>query len=126
MFKVINWFWFFYWILIIVSFVCAAEIASQNQINKYPTLKLYRYGISVKKEYRGARSAEAFVNYIKEQLNSPLKFAQSLDELNKYLIESTKRTIVGYFADMHNENYKVYLKLSSILRDSCNFVAGVG
>ena len=80
----------------------------------------------MKKEYRGARSAEAFVNYIKEQLNSPLKVGQSFDELSKHLIESTKRTIIGYFADTNNENYKVYLKLSSILRDSCGFVAGVG
>lgn len=30
-------------------------LAQSNQINKYPTLKLYRHGIALKKEFRGAR-----------------------------------------------------------------------
>jgi endoplasmic reticulum resident protein 44 len=53
-------------------FVLAA-IAARYQINKYPTLKLYRYGALSKREYRGARTAEAFIEFLKDQLKSPIK-----------------------------------------------------
>ena len=32
-----------------------AQVASSNQVSKYPTLKIYRHGVMAKKEYRGAR-----------------------------------------------------------------------
>ena len=41
-----------------IIFLKIGTLAAQNQVNKYPTLKLFRYGTPVKKEYRGAR----FVN----------------------------------------------------------------
>lgn len=103
-----------------------AVIASQNQVNKYPTLKLYRHGVAVKKEYRGARAVEPFVQFIREQLASALKVVRSSPEFKVGLSEFKKRVIMGFFADQESENYKTFAKLASILRDSCNFIAGVG
>jgi hypothetical protein len=87
-------------------------LATKNSINKYPTLKLYRYGIAVKREYRGARfvvivivivvviitillfkklisfffffnrNVDAFVSFVREQLNDSVKVANSYGELN--------------------------------------------
>ena len=37
-----------------------AELAQKYRISKYPTIKVFRYGIEMKKEYRGTRSPEEF------------------------------------------------------------------
>jgi len=105
---------------------CDSEgaLSSKNNVNKYPTLKLFRHGVALKKEYRGARSVEAFTNFIRDQIADPLKVVEAIPDL--FNIETKKRTIIGYFANQNSENYKAYSKLSSILRDSCNFVAAVG
>lgn len=64
-----------------------ATIAQKNQINKYPTLKLYRHGLPIKKEFRGARTVEAFISFIKEQLVNPLKITKSYSEYSVALME---------------------------------------
>lgn len=102
------------------------QLASSNNINKYPTLKLYRYGVAVKKEFRGARTVEAFISFIKEQITNPVKVAKSNIELSQSVTDLKKRMILGYFESEESENFKVFTKLASMLRDSCAFVAGVG
>jgi len=99
-------------------------IAAQNGINKYPTLKIYRYGVLVKKEYRGARTVEAFISYIKDQLTSKLKIVESAVELQ--LLHEQTPGILGYFENKESENYKNFLKLANILRDRVEFVAAIG
>ena len=107
---------------------CDSEttIATQNHVNKYPTLKLYRYGVATKKEYRGARSVEAFISFVKEQAASKLKIVRDSSQLAQAMLDSKKRTIVGFFHDEQNQHYQNFNKLSNLLRDSCNFIAGVG
>ena len=51
-----------------------------NGISKYPTLKIYRSGVLVKKEYRGARTVAAFENFIKDQLESKVKVVESVPD----------------------------------------------
>jgi hypothetical protein len=58
-----------------------AAVSQRYQVSKYPTLKLIRNGVPVKKEYRGARTSEAFLDYIRKQLENPLKEFTSLQEL---------------------------------------------
>ncbi|KAF4533117.1 hypothetical protein B566_EDAN003837 [Ephemera danica] len=48
-------------------------IATRYHITKYPTLKVFRNGQVTKREYRGQRSAEALLNYVKKQLEDPIK-----------------------------------------------------
>ena len=59
----------------------AANIAQKYHVNKYPTMKLFRGGQLVKREYRGQRSAESLANFIKDQLKDPIKEFHSLDEV---------------------------------------------
>ncbi len=105
---------------------CDSEtaFAQKNQISKYPTLKLFRYGVPLKKEYRGARSVDSFVSFIKEQLASPIKQVQQLNDINTQ--ESRKGTIIGYFENEESDSFKTFSKMANILRDSCEFIAGVG
>lgn len=52
-------------------------------ISKYPTLKLFRNGHIVKKEYRGQRSVSALTEYIQGQLQDTVKKHTSMDELDE-------------------------------------------
>lgn len=99
-------------------------IAAMNGISKYPTLKIYRSGVLVKKEYRGARTVEAFENFIKDQLESKVKVVESVPDF--LALRDTKPTIVGYFENKESENFKMFMKMSNILRDRAEFLAAIG
>lgn len=63
------------------DFTVSAGIAAQYHVSKYPTLKMFRYGSSAKREYRGQRSTDAIANFIREQLKNPITSITNLDEL---------------------------------------------
>lgn len=68
-------------------------VATRFHITKYPTLKIIRNGQPAKKEYRGQRSAEAFLSFVKQQLEDSVKEFKSLQELTK--LETDKRLVIG-------------------------------
>ena len=75
--------------MLFFSFVFSVTIASQYRISKYPTLKLFRNGQMVKKEYRGQRSAEALANFIREELKDPVIEHSTLDEFDELDVRYT-------------------------------------
>lgn len=68
-------------------------VATRFHITKYPTLKVIRNGQPAKREYRGQRSTEAFVSFIKQQLEDPIKEFKQLSELTQ--LETNKQLIIG-------------------------------
>lgn len=100
------------------------EIASQFHITKYPTLKIIRNGQVAKREYRGQRSSEAFVSYIKGQLEDPIKEFSSLEELLK--LDTNKRIIIGYFDAKDQKEYDTLRKVATNLKEDCQFHVGFG
>lgn len=102
-----------------------AGIAVQYHVSKYPTLKMFRYGSSAKREYRGQRSTDAIANFIREQLKSPIASITNLDELGG--LDWKKRHIIGYFDSEDSHDFKsVFRKVASILRDDCQFHSATG
>ncbi|XP_033728307.1 endoplasmic reticulum resident protein 44-like [Pecten maximus] len=101
-----------------------STIAAENHISKYPTLKLYRNGQVMKKEYRGSRSADALANYIRDQLKDPIQQHTTLQSLDE--IDDKQRHVIGYFGHQENEAYKAYLRVATTLRNECNFHAALG
>ena len=101
-----------------------ASIGTRFHISKYPTLKAVRNGQLFKKEYRGQRSAEAFANFIKEQLLSPITEFTSLKEVET--TDEKKRTVIGYFETRESVEYQNFMKAAAILKDDCVFHAGFG
>ncbi|KAK6961137.1 endoplasmic reticulum resident protein 44 [Biomphalaria glabrata] len=99
-------------------------IAGRYRINKYPTLKLFRGGNIVKKEYRGQRSVEALVQFAHEQAKDPVHEVTSLDALNE--IDGKKPHIIGYFESKTSDNYRLFARAANIMRDDCEFLAAVG
>ena len=102
-----------------------ASIGTRFHISKYPTLKAVRNGQLFKKEYRGQRSAEAFAQFVREQLIDPVKEFATLPDMHK-AIEEKKRSMIGYFETRESEEYKNFAKVAAVLKDDCNFHAGFG
>jgi|UniRef100_A0AC35GKW6 endoplasmic reticulum resident protein 44 len=100
-------------------------LAQKFHVNKYPTLKLFRFGEPIKREYRGQRSMEALVEFVTKQVESTVHHFNSKEDLDKQ-IDNSKRNIIGYFAQPSGEEYTNFQKLASALRDDCVFWMGTG
>lgn len=103
-----------------------ATIAQKYHVNKYPTIKLFRFGELIKKEYRAQRSVEAIEQYVRKQLESPIQQFTSKDDLNTR-IDNSKRNVIAYFSNtMILPAYSNFYKAASSLRDECVFWLGTG
>ncbi|KAM7383523.1 hypothetical protein PAMP_003169 [Pampus punctatissimus] len=98
-----------------------SDIAQRYRITKYPTLKLFRNGMMMKREYRGQRSVAAIADFIRQQQVDPVKEIHSMEEVNT--LDRSKRNIIGYFNQKDSDNYHTYEKVANILRDDCMFLA---
>lgn len=105
---------------------CDAEnsVASRFQISKYPTLKVIRNGQPTKREYRGQRSADAFHEFVKKQLEDPIKEFHNLKDLEQ--LDSKKRIIVGYFDRRDQPEYNNFRRVATNLKEDCQFHVGFG
>jgi endoplasmic reticulum resident protein 44 len=77
-----------------------------------------------KKEYRGARSAEAFVEFAKKQLEDPIKEFGSLKDLDT--LDEKKRIIIGYFDRRDMDEYQTFRRVATNLKEDCQFHVGFG
>lgn len=100
------------------------SISSRFHITKYPTLKVVRNGQPAKREYRGQRSAEAFFEFVKKQLEDPIKEFHSLKDLEN--LDSKKRIIIGYFDRRDMPEYNTFRKVATNLKEDCQFHVGFG
>ncbi|EYC33215.1 hypothetical protein Y032_0002g671 [Ancylostoma ceylanicum] len=102
-----------------------ADLATRFQVNKYPTLKLFRNGEIVRKEYRSQRSVEALSAFVQKQLDSSIVEMQSPEELSQKL-DAEKRNVIAYFPQPSGPEYDALKKVASILREDCSFYVGSG
>lgn len=101
-----------------------SDIAQRYRISKYPTLKLFRNGMMMKREYRGQRSVAAIADFIRQQKVDPIKEINSLEEVDS--LDRSKRNIIGYFENKESDNYHSFEKVANILRDDCMFLSAFG
>lgn len=100
------------------------DLAARFRITKYPTLKVIIHGYTLvvtKREYRGQRSVEAMVDFIKGYLKDPIKKVSTYSEYDA--IEENKGAIIGYFSVPPDDSkeYKIMRKVALSLKDDCNF-----
>uniref|UniRef100_A0A8D0N0L5 Endoplasmic reticulum protein 44 n=1 Tax=Sus scrofa TaxID=9823 RepID=A0A8D0N0L5_PIG len=101
-----------------------SDIAQRYRISKYPTLKLFRNGMMMKREYRGQRSVKALADYIRQQKSDPIQELHDLAEITT--LDRSKRNIIGYFEQKDSENYRVFERVAKILHDDCTFLSAFG
>ncbi|KAK6166672.1 hypothetical protein SNE40_023311 [Patella caerulea] len=100
------------------------NIATTYRISKYPTLKLFRNGQVVKKEFRGQRSADSIANFIREQMKDSVIEHTNVEDFDE--LDTKKRHVIGYFDTKASDTYKTFTKVASSLRDDCVFHAAFG
>lgn len=105
---------------------CDAEsgLGTRFHITKYPTIKYVSHGQTGRKEYRGKRSAEGFLEFVQEQIKSPVEEFDDLQHLMK--LEDKHQYVIGYFDRKESDEYANYKKVASLLKDECKFMAGFG
>ncbi|XP_042638170.1 endoplasmic reticulum resident protein 44 [Orycteropus afer afer] len=101
-----------------------SDIAQRYRISKYPTLKLFRNGMMMKREYRGQRSVKALADYIRQQKSDPVQELHDLGEIST--LDRSKINIIGYFEQKDSNNYRVFERVASILHDDCAFFSAFG
>lgn len=95
------------------------SVAVRFHITKYPTLKVIHHG-KIKREYRGQRSSEALMTYIRDLLKDPIiEIKQEEEEEEK--IDDNKRAMVAYFKSKLEPEYNIFRKVAADLRDDCQF-----
>ncbi|CAJ0577459.1 unnamed protein product, partial [Mesorhabditis spiculigera] len=102
-----------------------SEIATRFSVNKYPTLKLFRKGELVKKEFRGQRSVEALTAFIQKQFDTGIVVLSSAEELNTKL-QAGKRNVVGFFPQTGGVEFETFSMAASVLREDCIFHQATG
>lgn len=83
-----------------------------------------RNGIVAKREYRGQRTADAFVEFVKEQTIESVTEYTNLTELSG--MDEKKRYLIGFFESKDSVEYSNFRRVASNLKDDCVFLAGFG
>lgn len=88
-----------------------ADIAQRYRISKYPTLKLFRNGMMMKREYRGQRSVTAIADYIRQQKSNPIREVQDLEEISSLDVSISVLFLLCIFfnVDLWNTMYLKYV-----------------
>lgn len=88
-----------------------ADIAQRYRISKYPTLKLFRNGMMMKREYRGQRSVTAIADYIRQQKSNPIREVQDLEEISSLDVSISVLFLLCVFfnVDLWNTMYLKYV-----------------
>jgi len=99
------------------------QACKEHKITKYPTMKVFRRGVEGKKEYRGARTTEAFVKYLESESTDKVQHVTSSKALDDVIEASEdKRMIVGFFSKEASPMRGFFDVLATRMRDDCQFV----
>jgi len=112
--------------VVIAKVDCDKEgsLGTRFHVTKYPTLKYVRNGQLAKREYRGQRSADKFVEFVEAQTKEQVTEFLDLQELHE--MDDKKRYLIGYFEERESKEYSVFRRVASNLKDDCVFLAGFG
>lgn len=105
-----------------------STLAQRFRVTKYPTTKLTLNGKALKKEYRGARTALAFKEYVKKYLSDPISYLSSELDL-KSKIPEDKGAIIIYSKQpnesgdkpMESGELQVIRRVAQQFREDCQF-----
>lgn len=99
-----------------------SAISKKFCISKFPTVKAIVNGKLARGEYRGKRSVEAFVSFVKKQLENPIQEFNDLSEIE--ISDIYEKVITGYFNSKNDSEYNVFRKAATALKEHCKFYVG--
>jgi protein disulfide-isomerase A1 len=90
------------------------ELAEDNHIRGYPTLKFYRSGKAI--DYSGGRTAEDIVNWLLKKTGPTAKSLETAEDVKKFA-EDVEVAVVGFFQDAESAEAKEFLKAAGGIDD---------
>ncbi|KAK7275626.1 hypothetical protein RIF29_16746 [Crotalaria pallida] len=96
------------------------ELASELEVNGYPSIKILRNGGKTIHEYNGPRDADGIVDYLKRQSGPALTEIKSADDASNF-IGDNKVVIVGVFPNFSGEEFENFTALAENLRSDYDF-----
>ncbi|KAL7741350.1 hypothetical protein ACLKA6_013793 [Drosophila palustris] len=105
---------------------CMSELELSNlcAITKFPTLRLFYRGHPLRREYRGKRSVEALVEYVKEQFKFAIKRFNDMEQLE--MINVKRRSVIGFFDNRKKPEFAIFEQLAERYKHDCDFYQRVG
>lgn len=98
------------------------DIAKRFRISKYPTLKISLNGDIMRWEYRGQRSTDALLEFVRFQLQDPINEFRDSNELR--YPDTKKGMIIAHFSHKNTAEYQMYRRVAANLKEDCDFYAG--
>jgi protein disulfide-isomerase A1 len=83
------------------------DIASKFEVRGYPTLKLFKKGVAT--EYKGGRTEDTIISYIRKATGPPAKELAGADDVTKFA-DGNKVAVVGFFAELSGAEYDAFIK----------------
>ncbi|KAK7385169.1 hypothetical protein VNO78_30881 [Psophocarpus tetragonolobus] len=96
------------------------ELATEFQVQGFPTIKILRNGGKVVQDYKGPREANGIVDYLKKQSGPATAEIKSADDAS-VLIGQNKVAIVGVFPKFSGEEFENFKALAEKLRSEYDF-----
>lgn len=106
------------------------QLSQRFRITKFPTTKLTLNGKPCKKEYRGARTPEAFKEYIKKFLSDPIVTVDKFSQLSSK-VEEKKGAVIMYSGrpdeqhsgkPVNSPELRMFRRVAQTLREDCQFI----
>eukprot|EP01024_Parvocaulis_polyphysoides_P026521 TRINITY_DN2415_c0_g1_i1.p1 TRINITY_DN2415_c0_g1~~TRINITY_DN2415_c0_g1_i1.p1 ORF type:complete len:538 (+),score=115.82 TRINITY_DN2415_c0_g1_i1:133-1614(+) len=95
------------------------DLASKFGVKGYPTLKIFRGDPEDYSDYKGPRESAGIISYMSKQFGPASKEFKTEDEVADFVGEAL--VILGVFSKSDSEAFKVYEKVSEMLRDDYDF-----
>ncbi|CAI9777545.1 unnamed protein product [Fraxinus pennsylvanica] len=96
------------------------ELASEFEIQGFPTMKILKNGGKNIQEYKGPREADGIVDYLKKQVGPPSAEIKSVEDAGK-LGDEKKIYVVGVFQKFSGNEYENFMTLAEKLRSDYDF-----
>jgi len=105
---------------------CMSEVELSNlcAISKFPTLRIFYRGHPLRREYRGKRSVEALVEYVKKQFQFAIKRFNDMEQLE--MINVKRRSVIGFFDNRKKPEFANFEQLAERYKHDCDFYQRVG
>jgi len=105
---------------------CMSEVELSNLciITKFPTLRLYYRGHPLRREYRGKRSVDALVEYVKKQFQFAIKRFNDMEQLE--MINVKRRSMIAFFDNRKKPEFAIFEQLAERYKHDCDFYQRVG
>ncbi|KAL3813073.1 hypothetical protein ACJIZ3_014341 [Penstemon smallii] len=96
------------------------DLATQFQIQGFPTIKILRNGGKSSQDYKGPREADGIVDYLKKQVGPASAEIKSVEDAST-LIDDKNVFIVGVFPKFSGEEFENFQTLADKLRSDYTF-----